>query len=199
MNNNDPSTNANYDSHPILNPLYQSLKRLAPSYLGVVDVDVASTLLRQAWTEIAAEQIVQEHGRMVLSRVALATGERTTNIRRFQQGCLFNQNSPLNRLSKMIAAWAEDKKYRDSMTGKPARLLILGSGRTFERLVTATAGRGVTPQSALDELLAIKAVQVEREHWVRLIDTNWQRLQQYNSITTTCINELRRQCRITAG
>lgn len=159
-----------YSHHPVLNRLYPVLLRQARAFIGEVDVDIVVELLRQAWVEEAAHQVFEERGKVIYSRVALLAGVRTNCIPHLQSPALFDSDTPLIGVAKLIHAWMNEEAYRDAESGEPATLLIHGTGATFERLTGSVLGRGVTAQTALDELSASGAVAVKNIHWVQLLN-----------------------------
>lgn len=169
---------ADYSHHPILGRLYPEFLRQARRFVGLVGVDIAMQLLRQAWLEEAATKVAHEHGRVIYSRVALLAGGSTRCIPELQTKALFTQQTPLTSAARIIHVWANDAAYHEPQKGQPAVLLIHGCGVTFERLVTSAAGRGITPQTVLEVLMSAGLVRIENGHWVRLISTDWQAINQ---------------------
>jgi len=82
-----------------------------------------------------------------------------------------NSNRPLNRATRVLGGWLQDKHYLDK-NGKP-RLLTIGEGKyNFKELAKQYSG-DVSFGSILDELLRIDAVKMVGETKVKLISKGY--------------------------
>lgn len=71
----------------------------------------------------------------------------------------------------ILEMWVKDEDFIEPDTGRPAELLIHGPHGTFQRLVSRAAGRAVTPQTALDNLLESGNIELSQDGThVRLLD-----------------------------
>lgn len=71
----------------------------------------------------------------------------------------------------ILEMWIKDEDFRDPATGGPSELLIHGPHGTFQRLVSRAAGRAVTPQTALENLLESGNIGLSKDGThVRLLD-----------------------------
>jgi hypothetical protein len=64
--------------------------------------------------------------------------------------------------------WRTDPDFLEEDGATPARLFLLGGRGTFQGLVGRVV-RGITPQIALNALMARGAVELVDAHWVRLL------------------------------
>ena len=73
----------------------------------------------------------------------------------------------------ILERWSKDTELRSKHTGKPMDLPIFGKDGSFQSLVNRHAGRGISPQTALDRLQATGNVQVINKHFLRMVDPIW--------------------------
>ncbi|GAB4189983.1 MAG: hypothetical protein Tsb002_17520 [Wenzhouxiangellaceae bacterium] len=148
-------------------------------FTGRIAFDVMVDIMRRLAVEEGCRRIAKENnGKVILSRVAMLTGVRMQQVKELMNQPFNCDECDLTLESRILTRWDNDPLYQDSKTGKPTDLLILGSGMTFQRLVTSVAGRGVTTQTALDRLLENNHVEIINDHWVRLLNPYWTLIKQ---------------------
>lgn len=167
------------DSDKIINALDRMLTGIVRLFIGRITFDVLLERLKYVMVKEGCRRVAKENGgKIVKSRVALLTGIRTDQIGRSLQDST-EQDLSISNLTleaRILNAWDKDSLYRDNNTGKTEDLHIYGNGRTFQRLVSIHAGRGVTAQTVLDSLIKAGNIEIINQHWVRLLDPNWYHL-----------------------
>lgn len=142
--------------------------------VGRVSCAALINLVREVYVMEARKYLEQQRPdrRVTRSSLALLCGMDGRAIKYIED----NQDqeySPSDVCSPalILEMWNKDKAFCDADTGKPAELLIHGPHGTFQRLVSRTAGRAVTPQTALETLLESGNVELnDDETHVRLVD-----------------------------
>lgn len=161
-------------SDKLVNSAVRLLRGFMRLFIGRIAFDVMVDIMRRIAVEEGCRRIARENnGKVILSRVAMLTGVRMQQVKELMNQPLACDESDLTLESRILTRWANDPLYLNQATGQPVDLLILGSGQTFQRLITSVAGRGVTTQTALDRLLENGHVQIFNEHWVRLLNPYW--------------------------
>ncbi|MCG8464904.1 MAG: DUF6502 family protein [Xanthomonadales bacterium] len=161
-------------SDTLINAAIRLLRGFMRLFIGRITFDVLVEIMRRIAVEEGCRRVAAENnGKVILSRVAMLTGVRMQQVKELMNEPFSCDESDLTLESRILNRWANDPSYRDPSTNEPIDLLVLGSGRTFQRLVTSVAGRGVTTQTALDRLLENGHVEIINNHWVRLLNPYW--------------------------
>lgn len=161
-------------SDKLVNAAVRVLRGFMRLFIGRITFEVMVDILRRIAVEEGCRRVAAENnGKVILSRVAMLTGVRMQQVKELMNEPFSCEESDLTLESRLLNRWAKDPMYRDPGSDQAVDLLILGSGRTFQRLVTSVAGRGVTTQTALDSLLDQGHVEVIDNHWVRLVNPYW--------------------------
>lgn len=174
-------------THPVTSPLTEAvvhsairiLRGFVRLFMGRMSFDVMHDLLRRIHVEEGCRRVAAENnGKVILSRVALLTGVRTQIVKDLATTDLQCTEEDLVPEAMILARWANEAHYRHPENDRPVDLLIYGTGLTFQRLVSAVAGRGVTTQTVLDRLVKNGNVSIFNEHWVRLENAHWSFIEQ---------------------
>ncbi|GAB4190937.1 MAG: hypothetical protein Tsb002_19200 [Wenzhouxiangellaceae bacterium] len=161
-------------SDQLTNSALRIFRGFARLFVGRMSFDVMMDLLTRAVVEEARRRVAKENrGRVVQSQVALLSGVPIKQIKQAVRPNLDYDDASLTVEARILAAWANDQRYRDNQTGKPMDLLIHGTGRTFQGLISSIAGRGVTTQTVITRLQANGNVEIVNEHWLRLLNPHW--------------------------
>lgn len=158
----------------LLSQVHHLFSQLSRLLLGHLSYPVLCELLSNAMIAEGQRRIGDEtNGRRTLSSIALLTGVRTHLIKSYEQCSL--QRLATKRMPEVVVLyqWCSDTRYHRMDSEHPLRLLIYGSGTSFQRLVATSAGRGVTPQTVLARLVKTGNVRIHKEHWVELVDPVW--------------------------
>jgi len=120
-------------------------------------------LSRSAFAQAAADQSKLKNGRVNHSRVAAQTGLTRADVKRLlsrgRHGVPFAaRQTPMERV---IGGWRSDRRFTNG-AGNPRTLRISGSKPSFILLARKYA-RDVPHRAVLDELLRIRAVDVQGE------------------------------------
>lgn len=173
-------------THPITSPTSEIVVNSAINvlrvfvclFMGRMSCDMMLGLLRRVLVEEACRKVaVENNGKVILSRVALLTGVRTQNINELADQPLQCTEADLVPEAMILSRWANDPRYRHPESDRPIDLLIYGTGLTFQRLVSAVAGRGVTTQTVLEKLERNGNISFLNEHWLRLENPRWRLLE----------------------
>lgn len=149
-------------------------------YIGRMGYDIMAALLCRALVEEGCRRVSgTREGKVVLSRVALLTGVRTQVVKDLAKSTLHYSHSGLTAEATILARWSNDPCYRNERTGKPDRLLVFGTGKTFQRLVSVVAGRGVTTQTVLERIITAGNARIVNEHWLELINPSWDVIEEH--------------------
>lgn len=112
-------------------------------------------------------------GRVTLSQLTFHTGLDSRQVKRLLERPIHCTETDISTEAMLLHRWAKDPNLRDPEAGTPRDLPIYGYSGTFQGLISAVVGRGVTPQTVLDRLTQNGNVQVVNEHWVRLVSPDW--------------------------
>jgi len=142
--------------------------------VGRVSCGALIELIREVYVSEARAYLVQSNPDRKVTRSALAllSGMDGRAIKAFET----NDErqfavSDLCSEAAILEVWQSDPDFSDSEQGSPRELLIHGPHGTFQRLVSRAAGRAVTPQTALDRLIASGNVELNKAGTkVRMID-----------------------------
>lgn len=112
-------------------------------------------------------------GKVTLSQLTFYTGLDSRQVKRLIERPIQCTETDISTEAMLLNRWARDPNLRDAATGLPRDLPIYGYSGTFQGLISAVVGRGVTPQTVLDRLTHNGNVEVVNDHWVRLISPDW--------------------------
>jgi hypothetical protein len=160
-NNNTVLRNA---LQKLLKPLIRILLRYGYSYHEFNDV------AKQMFVDVSIDDFTIEGRKMTASRVAVLTGMDRKEIVKLinkHDGEDESINRPINRASRVIGGWLQDKDYRNKK-GEPLAIPVKGDGITFQALVRKYGG-DITYGPILDELLRINAVEYSGDNEIKLL------------------------------
>jgi hypothetical protein len=120
--------------------------------------------------DVSFEDFAIKGRKMTASRVAVLTGMDRKEVVK-----LINKHGdedelahrPINRATRVIGGWLQDKDYRNKK-GEPLAIPLKGEGVTFQGLVRKYGG-DITYGPILDELLRIKAVETVGDNKIKLL------------------------------
>ncbi len=161
------------DGNHIVETLRSNLQELSDAYVGKVAFDLVVDFLQKEFV-VAAHRRLLNHGyRVTQSQIGFLTGVSPEVIRKTLCDKSKGEGTidALTIEQRIVRLWLTEKEFLNEESGKPAVLLISGSGPTFQSLV-ARVVRGVTPQTATSALEQKGLVRVVRQHWIELILAN---------------------------
>lgn len=148
----------------ILKPLIRVLLRYGYSYHEFNNV------AKQMFVDVGFEDFSIEGKKTTASRVAVITGMDRKEIVKLinnPDGDSEPVSRPINRASRVIGGWLQDKEFRDKK-GKPITIPIKGDSISFQTLVKKYGG-DITFGPILEELLRISAVEYVGENSIKLL------------------------------
>lgn len=152
-----------------LRSMFRPIVRLFTGRItGNAMVDILRTLvIEEARIELAG---ANPNGKVTKSRLALYTGFDTRTITAIEQRRQDTwESSDLCAEAAILSGWIGS--FCDPETDEPMKLPIHGPGKTFHHLVTKSAGRNITPATALDRLERSGNVEISEDGlWVRLVN-----------------------------
>lgn len=162
MKNN---ANQQDDAKSITEFLSQIFRKVVRLVIGTVSLPALYDILKAIYVEEAQKKLARDGGKPTKSAIALMTGLDTRVV-----SSLMDQNvestlegQSVNPEHALIDLWSSDPFFKDPSTGKPARLPIVGKGRTFQSLVLRSIGRNVTVRTVIGRLQASGNVKVVQE------------------------------------
>jgi hypothetical protein len=130
-------------------------------------------LAKQAYVEVARSDFAVPGRKVTVSRVAVLTGLTRKEASRLLQEESASPGDPprrrINRAARVLAAWVEDRHYRNARGGPASLEFDARLGPSFSSLV-AEHGGDVTPRAVLDELLRVGVVQRLKNGRIRLVE-----------------------------
>jgi len=148
----------------ILRPLVRILLRYGVSYGTFAEI------AKVAYVDIASNEFGIEGRRQTVSRASVLTGLSRKEVQRVA-GLPATDDRVIqegyNRAARVLTGWIKDPEFLDEQ-GKPAALLVEGSGATFGELVKRYSG-DVPVRAILDELLRVGAISVHEDNRVGLL------------------------------
>lgn len=148
----------------LLKPLIRMLLRYGYSFREFNSVS------KQLFVEVGYQDFAIEGRKMTASRVSVLTGIDRKEIVKLASGepvSVEGINQPINRASRVIGGWLQDKAYHDNK-GNLIIIPVKGDGISFQSLVGKYGG-DITYGPILDELLRINAVQYVDETHLELL------------------------------
>lgn len=153
----------------VLEELKSNVRDLASNYLGTVCFDVIYELLEYELVNAAHVHLLRSRNTPTTqSQIGLMTGVGPESIRRILNSKdSLNHNNPLSVPHRIVFKWCTDSTYLCNKSGKPQKLLISGSGETFQGLINQVT-RGLTPQTVINLLSTYQVVSIEEKYWISL-------------------------------
>ncbi|MGQ0667078.1 MAG: DUF6502 family protein [Nitrospiraceae bacterium] len=147
----------------LLHPLVRILLRHG------IPCDVLSTVARQVYVRVAAEEFVLPGKKQTASRVSILTGLTRREVRRIMKTAEAEHQETTdryNRAARVITGWLRDREFHDK-AGNPLALPVEGKHASFGALVRCYSG-DMPVRAMLDELLRVGAVRKAKEGHIRL-------------------------------
>ena len=120
----------------LLRPLVRILIRNGVAHGAFVE------LTKKVFVDVAFDEFSPEGKKQTVSRVSALTGLTRKDVKRLhelQQTDDSSSQARYNRAVRVISGWRNDKRYLDN-AGKPADLLMSGTGGSFDGLVKQYSG-----------------------------------------------------------
>jgi hypothetical protein len=159
MQNNE---NQQDDAKSITHFLSRIFRKVVRLVIGSVSLPALTEILKAIYVEEAEKKLVREGSKPTKSAIALMTGLDTRVVSTLMAQNLDQtiQSQNVNPENALIDMWSSDPFFQDSSTGEPARLPIMGRGRTFQTLVMRSIGRNITAKTVIGRLLASDNIRV---------------------------------------
>jgi hypothetical protein len=159
MQNN---VNQQDDAKSITHFLSRVFRKVVRLVIGSVSLPALIDILKAIYVEEAQKKLLREGSKPTKSAIALITGLDTRVVTNLLAQNLDStiQNQNVNPEHALIDMWTSDPFFLDSETGQPAKLPIVGRGRTFQTLVVRAIGRNITVKTVISRLLASDNIRV---------------------------------------
>jgi hypothetical protein len=153
MQNN---VNQQDDAKSITHFLSRVFRKVVRLVIGSVSLPALIEILKAIYVEEAEQKLIREGSKPTKSAIALMTGLDTRVVSMLSAQNLDDtiQNQNINPENALIDMWNSDPFFQDPTTGRPAKLPIVGRGRTFQTLVLRSIGRNITVKTVIDRLQA---------------------------------------------
>ena len=153
------------DTKSISRFLSRVFRRVVRLVIGSVSLPALIEILKAIYVEEAEKKLIREGSKPTKSAIALITGLDTRVVSALMAKSLDStiQNQSVNPENALIDMWTGDPYFLDPETGEPARLPIVGRGRSFQTLVLRSIGRNVTTKTVIARLLESKNIRVIQE------------------------------------
>jgi len=153
------------DAKSITHFLSQVFRKVVRLVIGTVSLPALYDILKAIYVEEAQKKLERDGGKPTKSAIALMTGLDTRVVSSLMDENLQNtiESQSVNPENALIDMWASDPFFKDPKTGRPARLPIVGKGRTFQTLVLRSIGRNITVKTVIGRLLASNNIKVMQE------------------------------------
>lgn len=162
------------DINWLVDAMARMIKPIVRLALGRVSCSALVNLVREVYVAEAKAHLKQQNPDRKVTRSALALlcGLDSRAIAALEENAGKTYSvSDMSSPAYILEMWVKDEDFRDPLSGEPAELLIHGPHGTFQRLVSRAAGRAVTPQTALENLIESGNIKLNDEGThVRLID-----------------------------
>jgi hypothetical protein len=153
------------DAKSITHYLSQVFRKVVRLVIGTVSLPALYDILKTIYVEEAQKKLERDGGKPTKSAIALMTGLDTRVVSSLMddtaQGATESQS--VNPENALIDMWTSDPFFKDPKTGQPARLPIVGKGRTFQTLVLRAIGRNITVKTVIGRLQASNNISVKQE------------------------------------
>jgi hypothetical protein len=162
MQNN---VNQQDDAKSITHFLSRVFRKVVRLVIGSVSLPALIDILKAIYVEEAQKKLLREGSKPTKSAIALITGLDTRVVTNLLAQNLDStiQNQNVNPEHALIDMWTSDPFFLESETGEPAKLPIVGRGRTFQTLVVRAIGRNITVKTVISRLLASDNIRVIQE------------------------------------
>ncbi|QOC21907.1 hypothetical protein IC757_12835 [Wenzhouxiangella sp. AB-CW3] len=139
----------------LVGAMMRMIRPLVRFAVGRISCSALVELVREAYVTEARRYLEAENPdkRVTTSALSLLCGMDGRAIKVYETRDGEMALADVCSEAAILEMWRMDESFIDPDTGAPARLLIHGPHSTFQRLVSRSAGRAVTPQTALDRLL----------------------------------------------
>ena len=153
------------DAKSITHFLSQIFRKVVRLVIGTVSLPALYDILKTIYVEEAQKKLDRDGGKPTKSAIALMTGLDTRVVSSLMDENLQStiEGQSVNPEHALIDLWTSDPFFRDPKTGKPARLPIVGKGRTFQTLVLRSIGRNITVKTVIGRLQASENLRVVQE------------------------------------
>jgi len=154
--------NQQEDVKSITHFLSRVFRKVVRLVIGTVSLPALTEILKAIYVEEAEKKLIREGSKPTKSAIALMTGLDTRVVSQLSSQDLDHtiQSQNVNPENALIDMWSSDPFFQDSSTGKPARLPIVGRGRTFQTLVLKAIGRNITVKTVIGRLEASENIRV---------------------------------------
>ena len=144
------------DAKSITHFLSRVFRKVVRLVIGSVSLPALIEILKAIYVEEAEQKLIREGSKPTKSAIALMTGLDTRVVSMLSSQNLDDtiQNQNINPENALIDMWNSDPFFQDPTTGRPAKLPIVGRGRTFQTLVLRSIGRNITVKTVIDRLQA---------------------------------------------
>jgi hypothetical protein len=165
MNHSGAGVDKNVDTSWLIEVASRVLGLAVKFVVGKMTCVVLIEILKEAYITEATQYLQQKNPGKPVTHAALAavSGLDGRAIKEIKAGKGEFTNAELTAEAKILEMWATNPLYQDEH-GDPAVLRIHGPGRTFQGLVRRAAGRAVTPQTVMHDLLENSNVEVNAEN-----------------------------------
>jgi hypothetical protein len=162
MQNN---VNQQDDAKSITHFLSRVFRKVVRLVIGSVSLPALIDILKAIYVEEAQKKLLREGAKPTKSAIALITGLDTRVVTNLLAQNLDStiQNQNVNPEHALIDMWTSDPFFLDTDSGQPAKLPIVGRGRTFQTLVVRAIGRNITVKTVISRLLASDNIRVIQE------------------------------------
>ncbi|MBT8049487.1 MAG: hypothetical protein HKN57_04080 [Xanthomonadales bacterium] len=152
------------DAKAITHILSRVFRKVVRLVIGSVSLPALTEILKAIYVEEAERKLIREGSKPTKSAIALMTGLDTRVVSSLTAQSLDTtiQSQSINPENTLIDMWNSDPFFHDPKTGKPARLPIVGRGRTFQTLVLRAIGRNITVKTVISRLQASGNIKVIR-------------------------------------
>jgi len=163
MQNN---VNQQDDAKSITHFLSRVFRKVVRLVIGSASLPALIDILKAIYVEEAEKKLIREGSRPTKSAIALMTGLDTRVVTSLMAQNLDStiQNQNLNPEHALIDMWSSDPYFQDAESGKPAKLPIVGRGRTFQTLVLRAIGRNITVKTVIGRLQASNNIRVIQDN-----------------------------------
>lgn len=154
------------DARSITHFLSRVFRKVVRLVIGSVSLPALIDILKAIYVEEAQKKLLREGSKPTKSAIALITGLDTRVVTTLMSKNLDStiQTQNVNPEHALIDMWTSDPFFQDAETGKPARLPIVGRGRTFQTLVLRAIGRNITVKTVISRLQASENIRVIQEN-----------------------------------
>jgi len=154
------------DAKSITHFLSRVFRKVVRLVIGSASLPALIDILKAIYVEEAQRKLLRDGSKPTKSAIALMTGLDTRVVTSLMAENLDStiQNQSINPEHALIDMWTSDPFFQDTETGEPARLPIVGRGRTFQTLVVRAIGRNITVKTVISRLLASNNIRVIQEN-----------------------------------